>query len=118
LQKTRHIDFVLCDRVFDGSGHRTEGRSRENIFYPLGGFAAVFYIKDITYLQGKRFGIFFQQVKQVLDLSGGKDIKYFYNVSSLQECLLEVLLLITRKQSSSKYSSTNISSPFYHVNYK
>ena len=90
----------------------------KNKLNTLGSLVAILPVADITYLQDKRFGIFFQQVKQVLDLSGGKDIEYFYNVSSLQECLLEVLLPITRKQSSSKYSSTNISSPFYHFNYK
>ena len=40
-------------------GAPNRGPSRENIFYPLGGFAAVFYIKDITYLQSKRFGDIF-----------------------------------------------------------
>ena len=58
------------------------------------GLAAIIHVADIAYLQGKRFGIFFQQGEQVLYLAGGEVITHPYNVSSLRERFFEVLLLI------------------------
>lgn len=90
LQKTRHIYFVRCDRVFDGARYRTECRLMKNICYPFGGLTAIVLVANIAYLQGKRFGIFLQQGKQVLDLAGGEVIEYFYIMTPLQQRFREV----------------------------
>ena len=85
LQKTRHIYFVRCDRVFDGSGYRTECRLMKYKIDSFNGLATIVRVADIAHLQGKRFGIFHQEREQVLDLAGGKVIEYLYNVSSIRE---------------------------------
>lgn len=62
----------------------------KNIFYPLGGLTAIVLVANIAYLQGKRFGIFFQQGEQVPDLAGGEVVEYFYIVTPLQQRFREV----------------------------
>ena len=90
LQKTRHIYFVRCDRVFDGSGYRTECRLMKYKIDSFNGLAAIIHVADIAHLQGKRFGIFHQQGEQVPDLAGGKVVEHRYLMASFQQLFREV----------------------------
>ncbi len=53
----------------------------KNVLNTLVGFATIVRIADIAYLQGKRFEIFFQQEKQVLDLASGDFVECPYFMS-------------------------------------